>query len=80
MLFKGIFEDDFSDCRWWSEDLGVVRRDQPRALSLRRLFRQAWLQGFVVGGDQGYIGVFRVSAKAQAYARGSGFPSLNPKP
>ena len=27
---------------------------------------EAWHQGFVVGGDQGYLGVFRVDSKAQA--------------
>lgn len=31
----------------------------------------AWLQGFVVGGDQGYIGVFRVDAKAHVESIGT---------
>ncbi|CAK8994489.1 unnamed protein product [Durusdinium trenchii] len=31
----------------------------------------AWFQGFVVGGDQGYLGVFRIDAKAQVDSVGT---------
>jgi len=31
----------------------------------------AWFQGFVVGGDQGYLGVFRVDSKAQVESVGT---------
>eukprot|EP00434_Breviolum_minutum_P011575 symbB.v1.2.010208.t1/scaffold621.1/size179687/14 len=31
----------------------------------------AWLQGFVVGGDQGYLGIFKMDSKAQVESLGS---------
>ena len=45
------------------------QRDTMASLGRKGSELEAWLQGFVVGGDQGYLGIFKMDSKAQAHCR-----------
>lgn len=51
-------------CRLQAPEAGPLAGSEAPPVRLTTM--TAWSQGFVVGGDQGYLGVFRLDVKGQA--------------